>query len=127
VERRWVMIGGIAAALAVAFGAFGAHVLEARLDPDVMDTYGTAVDYHMMTALGLIAVAWAAGRKTHPARIKWAGRLLLAGLVIFSGSLYVLCLTGLTWLGAITPIGGVSMVCGWLALAFSFGGGGSPS
>jgi len=122
-ERGWMMTGGIAAALAVAFGAFGAHALEGRLDAGTMSTYETAVRYHMYTALGLLAVALAAGRRPGSRRLRWAGWLLFAGLLIFSGSLYVLCLTGLSWLGMITPLGGFCMVGGWLTLAAGFGGG----
>src|SRR5438270_6548787 len=101
-ERLFFLLGGALALLAVAFGAFGAHALRDRLAPDLLATYETAVHYHFYHALGLFAVAYAAGRWPGTATAA-AGWLLVAGIVLFSGSLYLLALTGTRWLGAITP------------------------
>jgi uncharacterized membrane protein YgdD (TMEM256/DUF423 family) len=116
--RGWLATGAVAAALGVAAGAFGAHGLRARVDPELLAAYEVGVRYHMYHALGLLAVAWVADR--------WAGRwagaagwLFVGGIVIFSGSLYLLVLTGERWLGAVTPIGGIALMLGWLALALA--------
>jgi uncharacterized membrane protein YgdD (TMEM256/DUF423 family) len=114
--KKHAAIGAIYAGLAVAFGAFGAHVLEARLSQDSLSTYETAARYHMYHALGLVLTAILAGRAEAGATgrlFAWALRLLHAGIWLFSGSLYALVLTGTGWLGAITPLGGVSWVAGW--------------
>jgi uncharacterized membrane protein YgdD (TMEM256/DUF423 family) len=103
--------------LAVAFGAFGAHVLEARVEPARLDTFATGVQYHMYHALGLLIIGLLAERMGASRRMQWAGRLLLIGIILFSGSLYLLVLTGVTVLGAITPLGGVSFLAGWLLVA----------
>lgn len=106
-------------ALAVAMGAFGAHGLKNRLDAYSMSVYEKAVFYHFVHALGilLIAVLGRAGGITiaGQARVGW---LLLIGIIIFSGSLYALALSGIRILGAITPIGGVAFIVGWLVLAY---------
>lgn len=115
--RTFLTLGAINALLAVALGAFGAHVLEDILTAQDMETYGTATHYHLTHALGLLAVALA-GDKLAGRTGLWAGRFLMAGIILFSGSLYVLCFTGLRWLGAITPLGGVSFLLGWGTLAF---------
>jgi len=114
----WFATGAIAAALGVALGAFGAHGLKARVTPDLLAIYETGVRYHLVHALGLLAVGWAADRWPGP----WAsvaGWLFLAGILVFSGSLYLLTLTGLRWLGAITPLGGLAFIAGWLSLALA--------
>lgn len=99
--------------LGVALGAFGAHGLEERLKAlDRVDTWETAVLYHFIHGLAMLGLALALPRARGP---YWA---FLAGIVIFSGSLYILSLTGLKWLGAITPIGGVAFLVGWAWLAF---------
>lgn len=107
-------IGAALGALGVALGAFGAHGLEARVtDPAQLEWWHTAARYHLLHAVALLGVA------AHPARPRVAGWLFVAGIAIFSGSLYVMALTGLRWLGAITPIGGVCLIAGWVALALA--------
>ncbi len=117
-ERFFAIAGAVAAMTGVFVGAFGAHGLESRLTPADLDTFETGVRYHMYHALGLFAVAWVASRWPSPMTTA-AGWLLIVGIVIFSGSLYTLVLTGQRWLGAITPIGGVALVAGWAALAWA--------
>jgi uncharacterized membrane protein YgdD (TMEM256/DUF423 family) len=116
-ERMFFAIGSFSAFLAVLLGAFGAHTLKDRLPPELINTFEVGVRYHMYHALGLLAVSWAATRWPGAA-VSWAGWLFVAGTVLFSGSLYLLSLTGLRWLGAITPIGGTAFLLGWLALAW---------
>ena len=117
-ERVFAIAGAVAAMIAVGVGAFGAHGLRGRLSPAELEIFDTGVRYHMYHALGLFAVAWAASRWPSGATTL-AGWLLIVGIVVFSGSLYVLVLTGQRWLGAITPIGGVALVAGWAALAWA--------
>ena len=100
--------------LAVALGAFGAHALRDRLGADLLSTFETGVRYHFYHALGLFAVAYASAR--WPASATAAGWLFIAGIVLFSGSLYLLALTGVRWLGAITPLGGLAFLAGWAAM-----------
>lgn len=116
--KFWFIAGSLLAALAVAAGAFGAHALKARLPADLLLVFETGVRYQMYHALGLLAVAFAAHRWPDNS-FQAAGWLLLAGIVLFSGSLYALCLTGLRTLGAITPLGGLCFLAGWLLLAWS--------
>lgn len=102
--------------LGVAFGAFGAHALRARLSPELLAVFETGVRYQMYHAFAMFAAAWAWAR--WPRRIfGMAGALFLAGIVVFSGSLYLLALTGLRWLGAVTPVGGLAFLAGWVMLA----------
>lgn len=117
-ERTFAVLGALLAGLAVAAGAFGAHGLKARLAPDLLEVFETAARYQMYHALGLLAVAWAAARWPQPA-VTAAGWCFVAGIVVFCGSLYVLSLTGTRWLGAITPLGGLAFMVGWLALALA--------
>jgi len=117
-DRTFLSLGALSAALAVAAGAFGAHALKARLPPDLLAVFDTGARYHLFHALGLIGVAWAASRFPGAA-VTWAGWLLVAGTVLFSGSLYALALTGVRALGAITPLGGVAFIAGWLCLAWA--------
>jgi uncharacterized membrane protein YgdD (TMEM256/DUF423 family) len=117
-DRTFLSLGALSAALAVAAGAFGAHALKARLAPDLLAVFDTGARYHLFHALGLLAVAWAASRFPG-ALVAWAGWLLVAGTVLFSGSLYALALTGVRALGAVTPLGGVAFIAGWLCLAWA--------
>jgi uncharacterized membrane protein YgdD (TMEM256/DUF423 family) len=117
-ERTFFCLGAVFAALGVAAGAFGAHGLKGRLSPDMLVVFETAARYQMYHALGLIAVGWAAGRWPSSA-VTVAGWCMVAGIVVFSGSLYLLSVTGIRWLGAITPIGGLAFMVGWLALALA--------
>ena len=111
------VLGSILAGTAVAAGAFGAHALQGRVDPHMLDTFATGARYQMFHALALLAVAWAVVRWPG-ARLELAGWLLTAGTAVFSGSLYLMTLTGIRWLGAITPIGGVLLIAGWTVLAW---------
>jgi uncharacterized membrane protein YgdD (TMEM256/DUF423 family) len=116
---NWTVAGSVLMALAVACGAFGAHGLRAKLDAYSMSVYEKAVFYHFVHALGILCIAILA--RTNAITISGANRtagLLLVGIVVFSGSLYALSLTGIRILGAITPIGGVAFIAGWLLLAY---------
>jgi len=117
-DRLFFALGAVLAGLAVGFGAFGAHGLRGVLDANDLATFEVGVRYQMYHALGLIAVAWAASRSGSSA-IVWAGWLFVAGIVLFSGSLYFLVLTGPRWLGAVTPLGGTAFLAGWALLAWS--------
>ena len=106
--------------LGVALGAFGAHALKASLAPDMLAVFETGVRYQMYHVFALFAAAWAWAR--WPSRVLAAsGWLFVAGIVIFSGSLYLLALTGVRMLGAITPVGGLAFLAGWLCLAIGAG------
>ena len=111
----WFAAGALLAGVGVGLGAFGAHGLRSRVSSEMVAVWETGVRYHLVHALGLLAVAWAAER--WPAA-GGAGWLFVAGTVVFSGSLYALVLTGQRWLGAITPLGGVAFMAGWLWLAW---------
>lgn len=112
----FLFLSTLTAFLAVAMGAFGAHALKTVLTPDMLAVYKTAVSYQMWHALGLGLIA--ALRYLHPqdSLIKYAGWLMFAGIILFSGSLYILSLSGVKWLGMITPIGGVCFLSAWLLL-----------
>ena len=118
--RRFIALGAIAALLAVVLGAFGAHALKARLAPEAMQIYKTGVEYHFYHALGLILVGLSALHLPQSARLRAAGWTMLAAIVLFSGSLYLLALTGRNWLGAITPLGGVGFIAAWALFASAF-------
>lgn len=109
-----LVTGALTAAVGVALGAFGAHALKARLEPAMLDAWQTAVQYHLVHALGIVAIALAARPSFAP-----AGWLLVAGVILFSGSLYLLAFSGVRWLGAITPLGGLAFIAGWLWLAWA--------
>lgn len=115
--RLFVMLGSLFMFLGVGAGAFGAHTLRSYFEryPELAGTYDTAVRYHLWHALALLAVAWATTRWPGP-WVNWSGILIAIGIVIFSGSLYLLVFTRLRWLGAITPLGGVAFLLGWLCL-----------
>jgi uncharacterized membrane protein YgdD (TMEM256/DUF423 family) len=121
-DRLFFRLGAVSGLIAVAAGAFGAHALRARLSPELLAVFETAARYQMYHALGLMAVAWAASRWPG-STAQWAGWLFVIGTVLFSGSLYALALTGARWLGAVTPLGGVAFLAGWLCLAWSARGG----
>ena len=113
--RSFAAIGAVLAFLGVTGGAFGAHLLEDRLTAESLDVFETAVQYQMYHAMGLlvIGVFWARYSRRP---LLWAGRLFVAGTVIFSGSLYLLVFTAWSWWGAVTPFGGVCLLGGWAAL-----------
>jgi uncharacterized membrane protein YgdD (TMEM256/DUF423 family) len=114
--RTFATLACLLAFLAVAAGAFGAHALRARLTPELLAVWETAARYEMYHALALLGVAWALDRwPGRPAVI--AGWLFIVGIVLFSGSLYVLSISGVRWLGAITPLGGLAFLAGWVFLA----------
>lgn len=116
---KYVKIGAIAAMLAVAIGAFGAHGLKDKLADDMLDVYETGVHYHMFHAVGILLVALLHDRLPGRKLVLWSARLLLVGIVLFSGSLYALAISGVDALGAITPLGGVAFIAGWICLALA--------
>ena len=116
--RFFFCIGALSACAGVAAGAFGAHGLQGRLSTEMLSVFETGVRYQMYHALALIATAWA--------QTKWPSRLVtiggwffVFGIILFSGSLYVLSISGLKWLGAITPVGGLAFLAGWVSLAWA--------
>lgn len=117
-ERTFFGLGALLAGLAVAAGAFGAHGLRGRLDAEMLAVFETGARYQMYHGLALLAVAWAAQRwpDGHAAAAGW---LFVAGIALFSGSLYVLSISGVRSLGAITPLGGLCFLAGWAALALT--------
>ena len=117
-DRFFFTAGAIAAFVAVALGAFGAHSLKTKISADMLDIFEVGVRYQMYHALALIAVAWASARWPE-ANLTAAGWCFIAGIVIFSGSLYLLSFTGIRWFGAITPIGGLAFLAGWAILVWS--------
>lgn len=118
-ERTLWIAGAAMAGLSVAIGAFGAHALRARLEPARIATFETAVQYQMLHALALLAAAALMGRVQSQNLLLASGWLFAAGIFLFSGSLYALAITGMTWLGAITPLGGVAFIGGWLCLGIA--------
>lgn len=115
-ERIFLILGGISGFLAVAAGAFGGHALKQRLEPEMLAIFEVGARYHLYHTLALLATAWVCTRWPGP----WtsaAGWCFVGGILIFSGSLYLLSLSGTRWLGAITPLGGLAFMAGWLCLA----------
>ena len=113
----WVRLGAILMFVGVALGAFGAHALRDRLTADMLQVFETGVRYHFYHSLGLFAVGWLA--ESHPSPwITGAGVAFTTGVLVFSGSLYILALSGARWWGAVTPLGGLAFMAGWLLLAF---------
>ena len=121
-DRVFITIGALSAFIGVAAGAFGAHALRDRLSAAMLQTFQTGVTYQMYHALALIGVGILLGRFSVDGSV-WltaSGWLFVVGTVLFSGSLYALALSGTTWLGAITPLGGLGFLVAWLLLAFAF-------
>lgn len=114
-----LVLAAINGFVAVSLGAFAAHGLKSMLGPDLLATFQTGVQYHMYHALAMLAVGILVTQFPAQAGLRVAGYLFLAGILIFSGSLYVLALSGIRWLGAITPIGGVAFLAGWATLAWT--------
>ncbi len=114
-DRFFFMTGALSAFVSVAAGAFGAHALRARLAAEALEIFETAARYQMYHALGMCAVAFAAAR-WHYGAARVAGWCFLVGTILFSGSLYTLSLTGIGMFGAITPLGGLGFLSGWVAL-----------
>jgi uncharacterized membrane protein YgdD (TMEM256/DUF423 family) len=115
VAKTFLLVGAVAGLVAVGFGAFGAHGLRGRLTPDMLNVFEIGVRYQMYHALAIILVAALIGRVEHRL-VPAAGWCFTAGIVVFSGSLYALALTGVTMLGAITPLGGLAFLAGWACL-----------
>ena len=121
-DRLFLIIGSVSGGLAVLLGAFGAHALKARMTPEQLATFETGVRYHMYHALALFAVAFAISRSPEGALAAIAGWLFVAGTILFSGSLYLLAVTGVRWLGVVTPFGGLAFIAGWVCLALGGSG-----
>lgn len=117
-DRILIATGAISAFLGVGLGAFGAHGLRKRLSPDMLAVFDIGVRYQLVHALALLASGAAASRLSAGA-LTAAGVLFVVGTVVFSGSLYVLALSGRKWLGAITPLGGLALLAGWASLAWA--------
>ena len=112
----WVRLGSLLMFLAVALGAFGAHALRSRLSADMLQVFETGVRYHFYHSLALFVVAWLS--ESHPSQwVTSAGVAFTFGVLVFSGSLYVLSISGVKWWGAVTPLGGLGFLFGWLLLA----------
>ncbi len=122
-NQLFFLLGSLTGGLAVALGAFGAHALKARLTLEQLATFETGVRYQMYHALALLAVALAMARVPSTSLLNAAGWLFVAGTLLFSGSLYLLCFTRKRWLGAVTPFGGLAFIAGWACLALSALGG----
>ena len=116
--KIFIVLASLSACLAVVLGAFAAHALKEKLSPDMFNIWEVGVRYHMYHALGLFVVAWVVAHFPESSA-PIAGWFLIGGTVIFSGSLYALSLTGERWIGAITPVGGVCFLIGWVWLAWS--------
>ncbi|MBO9481777.1 DUF423 domain-containing protein [Salinisphaera sp. G21_0] len=113
-----LLVGAISGMTAVALSAFGAHALEGVLSERAMETFQTAADYQFYHSLALVLVALLGANYPNATKLKWSAGLFALGIVLFSGSLYLLSLSGIRWLGMVTPFGGVSFILGWLILAF---------
>jgi uncharacterized membrane protein YgdD (TMEM256/DUF423 family) len=117
--RLFLCIAAVSGFLAVALGAFGSHALRGRLDDYALSVFQTAVQYHFFHTFALLAVALLCRGEPSPSRwLIGSGTAFVAGLLIFCGSLYLLSITGQRWLGAVTPIGGLGFLAGWLSLAY---------
>jgi uncharacterized membrane protein YgdD (TMEM256/DUF423 family) len=117
--RRYMTIGAILSMLGVIIGAFGAHALKDVIGEAHLKTYETGVQYHMIHALGILLVAVLTHVVGESPKLLWGARLLLIGIILFSGSLYVLATTGVTQFGYITPLGGLAFIAGWILIAIA--------
>lgn len=115
--KLFITLASLSGMFAVVFGAFGAHALKNRLDDYAMGVFETAVQYHFYHSLALLAVGVIALHQPQTMLLRSSGWLFLLGIVVFSGSLYLLSLSGVKWLGAITPLGGLAFIAGWACLA----------
>ena len=120
--QMFVLLGSLNALLGVGLGAFGAHGLKNRVTPEMLTVWQTAVQYHLVHALGLLLIGILAHLLPESPQVRQAGWALLVGIVLFSGSLYLLVLTGVRMLGAITPLGGLAFLGGWALLALAVWG-----
>lgn len=116
-SKFYLLISAISGFLAVALGAFGAHGLKQKLSADMLAVYQTGVQYHFYHTLALFGVALLMLQLPQSVALRWCAALFIVGILIFSGSLYVLAISGIRWLGAITPLGGVAFLLGWILLA----------
>jgi uncharacterized membrane protein YgdD (TMEM256/DUF423 family) len=112
--KLFIILGAINAFLSVALGAFGAHILEGRMEPKYIEIWGKGVTYQMLHAVGLLIIGVLLGKLPASSLLSWSGWLMFIGIVLFSGSLYVLSVTQISVLGAITPIGGVAFLAAWV-------------
>jgi len=118
-KTAWIKIVALSGALSVAMGAFAAHGLDGSLSPRLMDTFRTAVLYQFLHSLALLGIICLPEQLLHRGRQLWVARSFLAGIILFSGSLYALVFTGISALGIITPLGGTAFIVGWGTLFFS--------
>jgi uncharacterized membrane protein YgdD (TMEM256/DUF423 family) len=114
--KTFIIIGAINAFLSVALGAFGAHALEGKISQKYIDTWNTGVLYQMFHSIGILIIGVLMGNIAASSLLNWSGWLMLIGIVLFSGSLYILSLSGIKVLGAITPLGGVAFLIAWVLL-----------
>lgn len=117
--KLFIIIGSLNMLVSVALGAFGAHGLKSKLSEDMLAVYQTGVHYHMVHALGILLIAALSLKLPTSPLVNWSGWLLFVGIILFSGSLYALSISGIRILGAITPFGGVAFLIGWLLLAYA--------
>jgi uncharacterized membrane protein YgdD (TMEM256/DUF423 family) len=117
--KLFLILGAVNAALVVMFGAFGAHALKTRLPAEMLTVYQTGVYYHLFHALGLLIVGLLATQLPASGYLKWSGGLMLAGIVLFSGSLYLLSVAGWRVLGLVTPFGGVAFMAAWVVFSIA--------
>lgn len=122
-QRKIAVVACIVAMIGVGLGAFGSHILGERIGEDALKTFQTGIQYHFIHALAMLIVAIVMGVWGESRRLAWAAWLFFAGIVMFSGSLYLLSTTGLKIFGPITPLGGVAFIAGWILLALSMGRG----
>ena len=115
--KLFITLASLSGMLAVVFGAFGAHALKGKLDDQALKVFETAVQYHFYHTLALLVVGMIALNQPQTVLLKSSGWLFVIGILVFSGSLYLLSLTGVRWLGAITPLGGLALIAGWACLA----------
>jgi uncharacterized membrane protein YgdD (TMEM256/DUF423 family) len=118
-KTAWIKIVALSGALSVAMGAFAAHGLDGSLSPRLMDTFRTAVLYQFLHSLALLGIIGLPEQLLYSGRQLWVARSFLAGIILFSGSLYALVFTGISALGIITPLGGTAFIVGWGTLFFS--------
>jgi uncharacterized membrane protein YgdD (TMEM256/DUF423 family) len=115
-QSVFLFLGSLSAMLGVGFGAFGAHGLKTMISPELLTVYQTGVSYQMWHALGLIGIALVKAQHPNARLLHWAGWFMFTGIVLFSGSLYVLAILNLKWLGIITPFGGLAFLIAWLLI-----------
>ncbi|MEL7833665.1 DUF423 domain-containing protein [Fodinibius sp. Rm-B-1B1-1] len=118
-QKLFLILGSIAMALATALGAFGAHGLKEVLTDEMLDIFETGVRYHFYHAIGLLLLSFAVQFMPNSSLLQWSGWLMIGGILIFSGSLYLLSILGIRWLGAITPVGGLCFIISWILLAMA--------